>query len=424
MGKALTDVAIRNLKSGPARREIPDPGARGLYVIVQPSGAKSFAVRYRFGGKPRKLTLKAGITLAAARREAADALYAVEQGRDPSTAKRQAKQDQRLAAENTFRAIAEEYLKREGKRLRSADQRRAILERLVYDTLGDRPIGEIRRSEVVRLLDKIEAGELKDQDGEPIKGGAIMADRTLAVIRKIMNWHAARADDFRSPIVRGMARVKAKERARERTLTDDELRAIWKTAGATEGPFGPFVQFLLLTAARRNEAADMQWCELSGADWTLPASRNKAKVDLIRPLSVAARDVLSRAPKLAGCDFVFSTDGKNPISGFSRFKQKFDTACGVAGWTLHDLRRTARSLMSRAGVNSDHAERCLGHVIAGVRGTYDRHEYHAEKQRAFEALAAQIERIVNPPARERCTDSRQRRLTTFVADIDASLDSC
>ena len=69
----------------------------------------------------------------------------------------------------------------------------------------------------------------------------------------------------------------------------------------------------------------------------------------------------------------------------------------MTGWTLHDLRRTARSLMSRAGVNADHAERCLGHVIAGVRGTYDRHEYHAEKQHAFEALAALIERIVNPP---------------------------
>jgi hypothetical protein len=65
-------------------------------------------------------------------------------------------------------------------------------------------------------------------------------------------------------------------------------------------------------------------------------------------------------------------------------------------WTLHDLRRTARSLMSRAGVPSDHAERCLGHVLPGIRGTYDRHEYLAEKRRAFDALAAQIDRVVNP----------------------------
>jgi integrase len=92
---------------------------------------------------------------------------------------------------------------------------------------------------------------------------------------------------------------------------------------------------------------------------------------------------------------VFTTnDGRKPISSLSLFKRQLDAASGTEGWTLHDLRRTARSLMSRAGVPTDHAERCLGHVIGGVRGVYDRHEYHAEKQQAFEALAALIERIV------------------------------
>jgi hypothetical protein len=93
---------------------------------------------------------------------------------------------------------------------------------------------------------------------------------------------------------------------------------------------------------------------------------------------------------------VFTTTGRGGIGGFSKFKRKLDKASGVSGWTLHDLRRTARSLMSRAGVSSDHAERCLGHVIAGVRGVYDRHEFHEEKKQAFEALATLIDRIVNP----------------------------
>ena len=97
-------------------------------------------------------------------------------------------------------------------------------------------------------------------------------------------------------------------------------------------------------------------------------------------------------------DFVFTTDGKTPIAGFSRFKLEFDEACGVSDYVLHDLRRTSRSLMSRAGVDADIAERCLGHAIPGVRGVYDRHEYHAEKARAYEALAAQIDRIVRPRA--------------------------
>jgi integrase len=391
MSKVLTDISIRNMKPADVRQEIPDPGARGLYVVIQPSGLKSFAVRYRYAGMPRKLTLQAGITLAAARKATADALYEVEQGRDPSTVKRQAKQARRSTAENTFRAVAEEYFKREGGRLRSGTARENDLERLVYPTLGDRPITEIRRSDIIRLLDKVE-------EGKPlgVKGGARMADLALAYIRRIMNWYATRSDDFRSPIVRGMARVKAKERARERTLTDDELRAVWKVADGTPGPFGPYVQFLLLTAARRNEASEMVQGELNGIDWTLPADRNKTKVDLVRPLSEAALAVLAKVPKLAGCKVMFSTDGKNPISGFTRFKDNLDKACGVTGWTLHDLRRSARSLMSRAGVPSDHAERCLGHVITGVRATYDRHEFYAEKQRAFEALATQIGFILDP----------------------------
>jgi integrase len=111
-------------------------------------------------------------------------------------------------------------------------------------------------------------------------------------------------------------------------------------------------------------------------------------------LSPAAKNVLSEIPRMQGCEFVFSTDGRRPISGFSTFKLRFDIACGVKDWRLHDLRRTARSLLSRAGVNPDHAERCLGHVIPGVRGLYDRHRYISEMLNAFERLAALIETIV------------------------------
>jgi integrase len=255
----------------------------------------------------------------------------------------------------------------------------------VYKQLGSRPIDDIRRSDIVSLLDRIED-----------ESGPVMADRTLATVRRIMNWHASRSDEFRSPIVRGMARTKGKERARARILTDDELRAIWKSADATPGPFGAFVQFLLLTAARRGEAASMSRAELSGQDWTLPEVRNKVKVDLIRPLSPAAQERIAKLPRIGKVGYVFTTTGRSGLGGFSKFKRKLDKASGVKGWTLHDLRRTARSLMSRAGISSDHAERCLGHVIGGVRGVYDRHEFHAEKKQAFEALAALIDRIVNP----------------------------
>src|SRR5262249_28097115 len=145
------------------------------------------------------------------------------------------------------------------------------------------------------------------------------------------------------------------------------------------------VKFLLLTGARRTEAARMTWSEISGADWTLPAARNKVKVDLIRPLSAAAQATIAQLPRIGRQGFVFTNGGDRPIRNFSKSKRRLDRAAGVTGWTLHDLRRTARSLMSRAGVLNDHAERCLGHVMGGVRGTYDPNEFLEEKRRAFEA---------------------------------------
>jgi len=127
----------------------------------------------------------------------------------------------------------------------------------------------------------------------------------------------------------------------------------------------------------------------------LPAARNKVKRDFIRPLSKAALAILP--PRGHDDEYVFGLAPDTPLVAFSRIKAQLDAKSGVTGWTFHDLRRTARTLMSRARVPSDHAERCLGHVIGGIRGTYDRHEYEGEKARALEALAHEIALIIDPP---------------------------
>jgi integrase len=376
--KALTDRGIRALPSAAKgkRRLVWDALVPGLAVRVTDKGQRSFVLVTRYPGSrhpaPRSLGTVGAITLEDARTKARSWHKLISAGTDPAQA-------QAAAAQNTLHAICAEYLARDGAKLRSREWRRAALERLVYPSLGAQPIAEIRRSDIVRLLDKIED-----------ERGSAMADRTLAIIRRVMNWHAARSDDFRSPIVRGMARTSS--RARDRVLSDDELRSIWRTANGSL--FGSYLRFLLLTAARRNEAAKMEHGELSGTDWTLPAARNKTNQDLIRPLSKTATAILTGLPNQG--KFIFSRRGKAALGSFGVLKEEIDRASGVSGWTLHDLRRTARSLMSRAGVPSDHAERCLGHVIGGVRGTYDRHEYHEEKRQAFEALASLIERIVDP----------------------------
>jgi integrase len=400
--KRLTDLAIKNLKAGPTRQEISD-GKNGLFVVLQPGGRRSFAVRYRFGGKSRKLTLSRGITLAAARKAAADAIHEVEQGRDPATAKRRAVEVQRVAAANTFRAIAEQYLEREakkgaGERLRSLEWRRALLERLVYPTLGDQPISTIRRRAIIELLDAIEDGKLVNAKG-PIKGGATMAHSTLAIIRKIMRWYAVRDEDYIVPLVPGMARIKPDERARARVLNDDELRAVWATAEQRSDPYSAMVRFMLLTACRRSEAAALTWDEIVDDDigpcWLLPASRNKVKVDLIRPLSTAAQELLDAQPRVADCPYVF-TYGRRPLAAFSQCKDEFDGQANVSGYVLHDLRRTARTLMSRANIVSDHAEAALGHLLSGVRKTYNRDDFKVQKKAAFDALSGIIARIVHP----------------------------
>ena len=392
MPRGFTDLAIKNLKRGPVRREIPDPGARGLYAIVETSGHKSFAVRFRFGGKPKKLSL-GNVSLSIARKLAAHALHEVTEGRDPTAAKRQARVEQRTVAATTFRSVAERYMTLKagmrrngdqvtfGEKMRTAARRLRDLERAILPTLGHRPVVEIKRSEIVALLDKIE-----------LESGPVASDRALALIRSLLNWYATRADNFVPPIVRGMARTSTKERARSRVLTDNEIRAIWNSK--QPGAFPALVRFLLLTGARRAEAANMRWQEIEGDNWTLPARRNKTNLDLIRPLSLAALAVIEGQRR--DCPFVFSK-GQKAISTFSRDKLAFDAAVGVLNWRVHDLRRTARSLLSRAGIAADIGERCLGHVIAGVRGTYDRHEYYDEKKHGYDALAALIERIANPP---------------------------
>jgi integrase len=373
MKRLLTDrfCAEAKPRDGEVQTDYFDTQVSGLALRVSQS-YRSWTFHCTLGGKRKRLTFGTypAISLSAARTRADEAKAAVAEGRDPS-----------LATTETLQHICELYMAREGAKLRTAEWRKSVLDRHIYPTLGSRPIAEIRRSEIVRLLDRVEEGS-----------GPVMATQTLAVLRKVMNWHATRSDDFSSPIVRGMARTKPSERARERVLSDDELRKVWQASEGC-GVYGSYLRFLLLTAARRSEVAGMTWAEINGDDWTLPGARNKTKLDLIRPLSRAAQDILEKLPRAGG--FVWSAnDGSRAISDFGGFKRKLDAASGVKGWRMHDLRRTARSLMSRAGVPSDHAERCLGHVIGGVRGVYDRHEYHREKAQEFEALAALIEQIV------------------------------
>jgi integrase len=406
MGHRITKRLVDSLKVEAREYTAWDEQLIGFGVRVRPSGAMSYVVSYRAGSgraAPKKrLTIAAvgKITPEQARTRAQAILGTVAHGRDPADERRKT----RGAAGNTLRGVIENYLARgaydrEKRKLRTVEMLRATFERLVYPTLGARQIGEIRRSEINRLLDKIED-----------ERGPRMASLTLAYLGRVMNWHAGRDDDFRSPIGRGMSRGGATKRSR--VLSDDELRAFWRAAEGWDHPFSLMLRFILLTATRRDEAAHMRWGELEETTWAIPATRYKTKIDFELPFSRAALALIATIPRVG--EYVFTVTGGVALGSFARSKAKFDelmlmalrqaavergddpTKVEIERWTIHDLRRSARSLMTRAGVSPDHAERALGHVIGGVRGVYDRHGFVEEKRQAFEALAAQIERVLNP----------------------------
>jgi integrase len=354
-----------------------DLDVRGFTARCLPSGAVSYDLRYRSAtGERRRLSLglHGAVTADQARSIAEKRLDDLAKDRDPAAER------QRLRG-TTVNAVLDNYVTRALGNKRSKDTQVSAFDRLVRPAIGKRSIYDVTRADMTKMFDSIEDSS-----------GPVMADRTLAYVRTAFNWQQARDQNFVSPIVKGMTRTSAKERARKRTLTDDEIRAIWK-ATTGEGAFNHLVRFLLLTGARRTEASAMPWNELHGANWLLPAARNKTKVDLLRPLSKAAQAVL---PKKRGT-YVFSTDkGKTSFSGYSKAKTQLDKDSGVADWTPHDLRRTTRTLMARAGVSRDIAEICLGHVQPVIVETYDQYEYETEKRDAFETLAALIRAIVEP----------------------------
>ena len=384
MRKSLTDKAVAALKSRSQAYAFPDPVLTGHYVRVQPSGAKSFVTVARDPARKKQVwTVIAAtdvITIEEAREKARDAIKRVRAGKPALEAP--ARQP------DSFETIAEQWLKRhvQKKGLRSEHEIRRLLNAHVFPRWKKLALVDIRRADVTALLDEVEDDH-----------GARQADYVLAIVRGIMNWFAARHDDYRPAIVPGMKRQSAVAQARERILDDDEIRAIWKQAEAN-GCFGAFVRLALLTGQRRSKITTMKRADIAGGTWIIAKeAREKGNAgELVLP--EVARAIIEAQPQLGENPYVFAGRTDGPMNGYSKLKREFDARLpsSVAAWTIHDLRRTFRSLLSRAGVRSDIAERCMGHVTQGVEGVYDRHSYLAEKSDALARLATLIDGIVHP----------------------------
>jgi integrase len=399
MAQKLTPKLVDNAKPRAARFEIPDGGCPGLYLVVQPTGAKSWALRYRVAGRAAKLTLgraivlrvgertpsltdNAPLTLAAARELAARERRRIELGADPAMDKR----TQRADAVST---LAEQFLEQHAakKRPQTLAQYRSILRRLVLPAWDGRTVHSIRRRDVIDLAQRV------------ARDRPILANRTLATVSKFFAWLVARDVIPASPVV-GVERP-VKERARERTLTDAELRAIWHAAGELGYPFGPCVRMLILTGCRRSEVTGARWDEIKDGTWTIPGERVKNHLAHAVPLSRQAVELLDSVPRIVDCDFIFTANGQRPIhsSSFGRAKTALDKLARLAPWTIHDLRRTAASGMQRLGVEIAIIEKCLNHTsgtFRGIVGTYQRHSYAAEKRAALQQWSDHVEALAAP----------------------------
>lgn len=288
---------------------------------------------------------------------------------------------------------------KEAEQIRTAHEYESVFKNHILPEWKVRAVQEIAKADITKLLDKIEE-----------KHGAKLRDRTLAYLRPFLWWHAEQYEHA-IPLM-PKRRLKPDSLRRTRSLDDDEIRLMWTVADTFETPaFGAFIKMLLVTGQRRTEVAGMRRDEIDAEHlWTIPAERFKGKVEHAVPLSELARKIIEGAPKVND-DFVFST-GESHIKGFSKFKIAFDEAmlkraqedAEAAGkdpekikikpWRLHDLRRTARSLLSRAGARSDWAEIFIGHALPGLRKTYDRHSYRDEKRFCADALANMIGRVL------------------------------
>ncbi len=409
----LTDLGIKRLPLPDKRREVPDGKIGGLYLVAQPSGAKSWALRYRIDGVPKKLTIGPypALDLATARKRAQEALGDVAGGKDPAAIKRAtktaAKAERETQVDRVDRVVGL-FIERHAKpKTRDWRETERMLTKEVVGRWSGRRLSQIARAHVNEMLD-----EIID------RGAPIHANRVFAQFRKMSRWAVSRGIVDRSPC-EGMT-APSPEARRERVLSDDEIRLVWQAFESIGWPFGPIGKLLLLTSARRDEVASMEWRELDmeACTWTLPAARTKNKRQHEIPLSDAAVEIVKALPRVEGkAGLVFSTTGKTAVSGFSRAKSAIDAtilealqesaeAAGSAGeevkppprWTFHDLRRTVATNLQALGVRLEVTEAVLNHVSgsrAGIVGVYQRHEYATEKRQALDAWARRLDGIVN-----------------------------
>ena len=422
MSKKLTVIAIEKIKPNPDKRvEIADAGKPGLYLVIQPNGKKSWAVRYRRlnDGVPRKCTLPGFPSLGLAHKLAQAALDRVAEGHDPAADKQGEKAKERAGEQDTdtvegmFHEFLVRHVRKKDKSPIRERTRQATARMLGFKRDPKNPGKWIKTGKGAagrwkgRTIQDIKPANVRDLlDHISETAGPVAANRALTALKTAFRWRVDRDHETfpKSPCdgVEGPG----SEASRERVLSDTELAALWRAADASKDPFGRMVQMLILTGCRRDEVRGGRWAEfdLPARTWTIPSQRTKNGRTHVVPLSDKAMAVLDSVPRISGKPgFLFTKNGENIIGGLGLAKERLDKAMAdklgavPEPWVLHDIRRTFVTGLQRLGVRLEVTEAAVNHrsgSVSGVTAVYAKHTYANEKREALDAWARHVEAIV------------------------------
>jgi integrase len=440
MASILTAAAVARLK-GPksGQLEIPDGGCRGLYLAIQASGAKTWALRYRrpVTKKPARLVIgrvsleptnaepKVGaiLSLASARRLAAHLSHQIADGHDPAAEHVAQKKNQTGAY--TFDRAASDYVAHVKRSQRSWRDKASALglkegdDGEIKQTRGglarlwaNKPVAAITSKNIGDLIRDARRNGIPGLERRNRDASDARARHLHSILSAFFNWLK---DDERQITASPMTELKRPKApaSRDRVLTAEEIKKFWIATNQVGEPFGSALKVMLLTGARKNEVAGMLRSELDKdvATWSLPGSRTKNKKPYAVPLSPLASKIITDA-KSPSEELVFSTTGYSTISGWSKMKPRLDRlmGSGVPPFTIHDLRRTAVTHMAELGVRGDVIELCVNHVSGtrgGIAGVYNRSELMAERRAAMEAWSRRVTDIVEGRSTANIIDLRR-----------------
>jgi integrase len=420
MVRRLTASAVAKHRAGPKRRMIPD--GRGLYLVVQPTGAKSWAMFFRgIGGRMVKLTLGplgeeevaaepvfgAPLSLAGARRLAAEVNRQRALGRDVAAQRLREKLEKQAAAANTFAAAVRDFITEHSMKKVRGWREQARLLGLGADLneipgglcerWRQRPIGTIDGHDIHGVVDETRK---RGAPGLGRRSDRVTESRARAMfccLSKMFAWLVSQRRVAANPCA-GVHRPET-SRPRERVLTDAEIVKFWRATDELNEPFGRVLKLLLLTGQRLNEIAGLRREEIVGDEIHLPGSRTKNHRAHVVALSTMAQDLLAGAGRVPESPYVFTTTGTTPVSGWSKTKRRLDSLMpDVPPFRIHDLRRTCVSGMARAGADLPVIERAVNHIsgsFGGIVGVYQKHKFEHEVRAALQAWAELLARIVS-----------------------------